>query len=303
VTEPPEPGVLLDVDGVPRGQGVLDELMRLLELEQLEVDLFRGTSPATSPVRVFGGQVAAQALVAAGRTVEPDRGVHSLHAYFIRPGDPSRTIVFRTERIRDGRSFSTRRVLAIQGGEAIFALSASFQLVQEGLEHSVPMSTGVPAPEDLPSIGDRVVSGAGAAWIERVPRSLDIRFVDEPVWTEDRLATDDPLRAWMKADGRLPDDPLRHVCLLTYISDLTLLGSVVGRHDLTSTSVQMASLDHAMWFHQPFRADEWLLYECWSPAASGGRGLAQGRFFTRDGRLVASTMQEGLVRLPRRPTD
>jgi acyl-CoA thioesterase-2 len=295
VTPPPE----LDVDGVPRGQVVLDELMRLLELEQLEVDLFRGTSPATSPVRVFGGQVAAQALVAAGRTVEPDRRVHSLHSYFIRAGDPRRPIVFQAERIRDGRSFSTRRVLAIQGGEAIFALSASFQLAQAGLEHSVPPRNAVPAPEGLPTLGARVLSGSGAGWMERIPRSLDIRLVDEPVWIEDRVATDEPIRAWMKADGKVPDDPLHHVCLLTYISDLTLLGSVVGRHDLSSTSVQLASLDHAMWFHQPFRADEWLLYECWSPAASGGRGLAEGRFFTRDGTLVASVLQEGLVRLPR----
>ncbi|WP_312858128.1 acyl-CoA thioesterase [Pseudonocardia pini] len=289
----------LDVDGIPRGQVVLDELIRLLDLEQLDVDLFRGTSPATSPVRVFGGQVAAQALVAAGRTVEPDRFVHSLHSYFIRAGDPRRPIVFRAERIRDGRSFSTRRVLAIQGGEAIFALSASFQLAQEGLVHSVPPRRAVPPPEELDSLGARVLSGAGAGWMERIPRSFDIRLVDEPVWIEDRVATDEPIRAWMKADGTVPDDPLRHVCLLTYISDLTLLGSVVGRHDMSSTSVQLASLDHAMWFHQPFRADEWLLYECWSPAASGGRGLAEGRFFTRDGTLVTSVLQEGLVRLPR----
>jgi acyl-CoA thioesterase II len=289
----------LSADGVPRGQAVLDDLMRLLELEQLEIDLFRGTSPETSPVRVFGGQVAAQALVAAARTVEPKRGVHSLHAYFIRGGDPARPIVFQVERIRDGHSFSTRRVLAIQGGLAIFALSASFQTPQAGLAHTVPMPDDVPQPEELADLGVRVVDGTGGGWLTMMPRSVDIRLVDEPVWTSDRIATDEPVRAWMRAEGTLPDDPLRHVCLLTYASDLTLLGSVVARHDMSTTEVQMASLDHAMWFHQPFRADDWLLYECWSPAASGGRGLAQGRFFTRDGVLVASTMQEGLVRLPK----
>lgn len=286
------------VDGVPRGQAVLDDLMGLLELEQLEVDLFRGGSPEASPVRVFGGQVAAQAFMAAARTVAVERGVHSLHAYFIRGGDPARPIVFQVERIRDGQSFSTRRVLAMQGGLAIFALSASFQLAQAGLEHTVPPPVGVPGPEELPDFASRVAAGDGG-WMVNLPRSLDIRLVHEPVWTEDRVATDEPVRAWMKADGVLPDDPRRHVCLLTYLSDLSLLGSVVARHDQSTANLQMASLDHAMWFHQPFRADEWLLYECWSPAASGGRGLAEGRFFTREGVLVASTMQEGLVRLPR----
>ncbi|WP_345417599.1 acyl-CoA thioesterase II [Pseudonocardia xishanensis] len=272
--------------------------MDLLVLEQLEVDLFRGTSPDASPVRVFGGQVAAQALVAAARTVARDRSVHSLHAYFLRGGDPTRPIVYQVERVRDGSSFTTRRVMAIQHGQAIFALSASFQVAQSGPVHTVPLPAGVPAPEDLPDLGSQVLTGGGG-WLAQMPRSLDVRLLDEPVWTRDRLATEEPVRAWMKADGVLPDDPVRHVCLLTYLSDLTLLGSVVARHDLATTQVQMASLDHAMWFHEPFRADEWLLYECWSPAASGGRGLAQGRFFTREGVLVASTMQEGLVRFPR----
>jgi len=281
-----------------RGQAALDELMHLLELEPLEVDLFRGTSPAESPVRVYGGQVAAQALVAAGRTVEPDRHVHSLHAYFIRAGDPSRPIVYRVESIRDGRSFSTRRVLGIQGGKAIFALSASFQVRQTGLEHTVRPHAVVSGPEELASLGEREIVGE-ASWMDKFTRSVDVRLVDEPVWISDREATEEPLRAWFKAAGTLPDDPLRHVCLLTYLSDLTLLSSVVARHDVSSTDLQMASLDHAMWFHQAFRADEWLLYECWSPAASGGRGLAEGRFFTQDGTLIASTMQEGLVRLPR----
>ncbi len=283
-------------DSVPRGQAVLDGLVTLLDLEQLEVNLFRGISPPHSMPRVFGGQVAAQALVAAGRTVPEDREVHSLHAYFIRPGDPEVPIVYEAERVRDGRSFTTRRVLAVQHGEAIFSLSASFQQLQEGLEHTEPPDSGVPGPETLPDLGERVAAGRDDGWMSLIPRPLDIRFVDEPAWSQDREPSDTPVRVWMRADGTLPDDRLLHVCLLTYASDLTLLGSVIARHDLRSTPLQMASLDHAMWFHRPFRADEWLLYTCYSPTASGSRGLAMGRFTTQDGRLVASTVQEGLVR-------
>jgi acyl-CoA thioesterase-2 len=287
-------------DGAPRGQAVLDGLVQLLDLEQLELNLFRGVSPPESPTRVFGGQVAGQALVAAGRTVPADREVHSLHAYFIRPGDPRVPIVYEAERVRDGRSFTTRRVLAIQHGEAIFSLSASFQMPQEGLEHSGPGPSDVPGPETLPSIGERVAAGGDAGWLGRTPRPIDMRFVDEPVWSSARSgASDQPVRVWMRADGSLPDDRLLHVCLLTYASDMTLLGSVLARHDMGAAKVQMASLDHAMWFHRPFRADEWLLYTCYSPTASGSRGLATGRFTTQDGRLVATTVQEGLLRLPR----
>ena len=300
MNRPATPGPELAADGTARGQAVLDELVTLLDLEQLELNLFRGVSPPLSPTRVFGGQVAGQALVAAGRTVPVDRAVHSLHAYFIRPGDPRIPIVYETERVRDGRSFTTRRVLAIQRGEAIFALSASFQLHQEGLEHSEQASIAdVPDPESLPDLGERVASGRGDGWLSQIPRPIDVRFVEEPVWSSNRGASDAPMRVWMRADGQLPDDPLLHVCLLTYASDMTLLGSVIGRHDLTSANVQMASLDHAMWFHRPFRADEWLLYTCYSPSASGSRGLATGRFTRRDGTLVATAVQEGLVRLVR----
>jgi len=286
-------------DGQPRGQVVLDGLVKLLDLEQLEVNLFRGVSPPQSPTRVFGGQVAGQALVAAGRTVPADREVHSLHAYFIRPGDPRVPIVYESERVRDGRSFTTRRVMAIQHGEAIFSLSASFQQPQDGLEHSEPPAVGVPSPDSLPSIGERIAAGGEAGWLDRIPRPIDMRFVDEPVWSSAHKASDDPVRVWMRADGTLSDDKLLHVCMLTYASDLTLLGSVVARHDMGSTEVQMASLDHAMWFHRPFRADEWLLYTCYSPTASGSRGLATGTFTTEDGALIATTVQEGLVRLAR----
>lgn len=296
-TTPAEPETA--VDGMPRGQAVLDALVALLDLEQLEVNLFRGVSPPQSPTRVFGGQVAAQALVAAGRTVPDDREVHSLHAYFIRPGDPRVPIVYEAERVRDGRSFTTRRVLAIQHGEAIFSLSASFQQPQDGLEHGDPGPTGVPDPLSLPDLGERVAAGKGVGWMSQIPRPLDMRFVTEPVWSPDRTgATDEPSQVWMRADGTLPDEKLLHVCLLTYASDLTLLGSVIARHE--RQEVQMASLDHAMWFHRPFRADEWLLYTCYSPTATGSRGLATGRFTTRDGTLVATTVQEGLVRVPRR---
>jgi acyl-CoA thioesterase-2 len=280
------------------GQEALDGLVRLLDLEQLEVNLFRGISPPHSPPRVFGGQVAGQALVAAGRTVPDDREVHSLHAYFIRPGDPRIPIVYEAERVRDGRSFTTRRVLAIQRGEAIFALSASFQLPQEGLEHTMPGPVDVPAPESLPDLASRIATG-DIGWLGNGPRPLDMRFVTEPAWSVDRAsASDAPTQVWMRADGTLPEDRLLHVCVLTYASDITLLGSVLTRHDRLSKPVQMASLDHAMWFHRPFRADEWLLYTCYSPTASGSRGLATGRFTTIDGTLVATTVQEGLVRLP-----
>ena len=285
--------------GPATGQEAVDGLVGLLDLETLEVNLFRGISPPHSLPRVFGGQVAAQALVAAGRTVPEDREVHSLHAYFIRPGDPAVPIVYETERVRDGRSFTTRRVLAIQHGVPIFALSASFQLAQTGLQHTQPAPVGVPAPDTLPGL-DALASSAGARWLTQGPRPLDMRFVSPPPWSDEFAgASEEPARVWMRADGSLPDDRLLHVCMLTYVSDLTLLGSVLFRHDRAEGPVQMASLDHAMWFHRPFRADEWLLYTCYSPFAGGGRGLATGRFTTADGTLVATTVQEGLVRVPR----
>jgi acyl-CoA thioesterase II len=285
--------------GPATGQEALDGLVGLLDLETLEVNLFRGISPPHSLPRVFGGQVAAQALVAAGRTVPEDREVHSLHAYFIRPGDPAVPIVYETERVRDGRSFTTRRVLAIQHGVPIFSLSASFQLPQTGLEHTQPAPEGVPAPDTLPGL-DTLASSVGARWLTQGPRPLDMRFVSPPPWSDEFAgASEEPARVWMRADGRLPDDRLLHVCMLTYVSDLTLLGSVLVRHDRAEGPVQMASLDHAMWFHRPFRADEWLLYTCYSPSAGGGRGLATGRFTQADGTLVATTVQEGLVRVRR----
>ncbi|PWW62650.1 acyl-CoA thioesterase II [Actinokineospora spheciospongiae] len=288
-------------DGVPHGQPVLDRLVALLDLEKIEEDIFRGVSPKQSSLRVFGGQVAGQALVAAGRTVPPERGVHSLHAYFIRPGDPSVPIVYEVDRIRDGRSFTTRRVVAVQHGKPIFALSASFQLVEAGVEHAEEMPV-VPAPEDLPTQGELVTEELRAKFanITTRPRPIDVRYVTEPAWVSRETGPRDARnQVWMRADGKLPDDPLLHVCVLAYASDMTLLDSILARHGVYwgTDNVLGASLDHAMWFHRPFRADEWVLYDCASPSASGGRGLATGRFFTQDGTLVATVVQEGLLRI------
>jgi len=287
-----------------RGQRVLDGLVRLLDLERVEEDIFRGSSPQARLQRVFGGQVAGQALVAAGRTVPADRPVHSLHAYFLRPGDPAVPIVYLVDRIRDGRSFTTRRVVAIQHGQAIFHLSASFHRAEPGVDHGSPMPE-VPDPETLPTHWERMAGYADVLGPSaRLPRPIDLRYVDDPPWMQREKGPRSPLsRVWMRADGVLPDDPLLHVCALAFASDMTLLDSVLVGHGLAwgPAGVSGASLDHAMWFHRSFRADEWLLYESSSPSASGARGLATGRFWTADGRHIATVVQEGLLRHPRRP--
>ncbi|HEY3630530.1 MAG TPA: acyl-CoA thioesterase II [Jatrophihabitantaceae bacterium] len=284
------------------GQAVVDGLVRLLDLEPIEVNIFRGVSPKESHQRVFGGQVAGQALVAAGRTVESDRAVHSLHSYFIRPGDPAIPIVYMVDRARDGRSFSIRRVTAIQHGEPIFVLSASFQLRQGGLDHQSPMPD-VPRPDELPTIEERVAGfDEIAAVFRQLPRPFDLRYVDDPPWVQRQHGPRGaaPHRVWLRADGRLPDDPLIHVCALTFASDLTLLETVLVHHGLAwlLDPVVSASLDHAMWFHRPFRADEWFLYDMSSPSASGGRGLATGQIYALDGRHTVSVVQEGMMRVP-----
>ncbi|MFE6612362.1 acyl-CoA thioesterase [Amycolatopsis sp. NPDC057786] len=279
------------------GQPVLDRLVALLDLEKIEENIFRGVSPAHSPVRVFGGQVAGQALVAAGRTVPEERKVHSLHAYFIRGGDPSVPIVYEVDRIRDGRSFTTRRVVGIQHGKAIFSLSASFQKDEGGIEHSETIPD-VPDPESLPTLQERA-EGYFMGHLDR-PRPIDLRYVNDPPWVT-RKSGDRPARnqVWMRADGKLPDQQLLHVCVLTYASDMTLLDSVLARHGVywDLDKVLGASLDHALWFHRPFRADEWFLYDSASPTASGARGLATGRFFAADGTHIATVVQEGLLRV------
>jgi acyl-CoA thioesterase II len=287
-----------------RGQPVLDLLVALLDLERIEENIFRGVSPEVSTVRVFGGQVAGQALVAAGRTVEPGRGVHSLHAYFIRPGDPRVPIVYEVDRIRDGRSFTTRRVVAVQRGKAIFSLSASFHHGEPGIEHAQAMPD-VPPPEELPSRTESLLRFADELGpLARLPQPIDVRYVTEPPWEVRGRGGRREARnqVWMRADGQLPETPdgdLLHVCMLTYASDMTLLDSVLVKHGVywNQDEVSGASLDHALWFHRPFRFDDWVLYDCDSPTASGARGLATGRFFTRDGTYVATVVQEGLLRV------
>ncbi|MEU3952390.1 acyl-CoA thioesterase II [Streptomyces achromogenes] len=287
----------------------LQDLLDLLDLEQIEEDIFRGRSrPAVVP-RVFGGQVAAQALVAAGRTVPADRPAHSLHAYFLRPGDPGAPIVYTVDRIRDGRSFTTRRVVAVQHGKPIFHLSASFQTYEDGLEHQAPMPAA-PDPATLPTSRERL-GGYGHLAPEVVERFLeareavDLRYVDEPPYGRYGEPREPRSQVWFRVNGKLDgDDPLRHVVLATYVSDMTLLDSVLlahGRGGWAVGDVVGASLDHAMWFHRPFRADEWLLYDQESPSASGGRGLGQARIYTQDGRLAITVIQEGVVRVPRQP--
>jgi acyl-CoA thioesterase-2 len=289
-------------DELRTGQEVVDGLVALLDLERVEENIFRGVSPKVSLQRVFGGQVAGQALVAATRTVEPERRVHSLHSYFIRAGDPSVPIVYLVDRVRDGHSFSVRRVSAVQHGNTIFTLSASFQLEQGGIDHQRCMPD-VPGPEQLPTLAERLAGYHElGTFMSRLPQAFDIRYVDDPPWVQRGFGPreNQPHRIWMKADGTLPDDPTLHVCVVTFASDLNLLDSVLIRHGMAARldPISMASLDHAMWFHRQFRADDWFLYESSSPSASGGRGLATGRFFARDGRLVVSVAQEGLIRLP-----
>jgi acyl-CoA thioesterase-2 len=283
----------------PAGQPELDALVRLLDLEAIDADIFRGQSHHTPIQRVFGGQVAGQALVAAGRTVADDRAVHSLHSYFIRPGDTDKPIVYEVDRVRDGRSFSVRRVVAVQEGKTIFTLSASFQLEQDGIEHQ-PTMPGVPMPEDLPTLEERYSSRPDIhELLARRHHPIDRRYVDGPSWDRSPNDRSGVQSLWIRANGTLPDDPLLHVCLLTYASDLTLLDTVLVRHGLSHETHQiaMASLDHAMWFLRPVRMDDWVLYSMKSPAARGGRGFATGRFFSRDGLHLGSVAQEGMVRV------
>lgn len=293
--------VQLDSDGVPRGQRVLDALIGVLDLECLEDNLFRGSSPEVAPVRVFGGQVAAQSLTAAGRTVPADRRVHSLHGYFIRPGDSKAPIVYEVDRIRDGRSFTTRRVTAIQHGQPIFAMSASFQVDEPGVDHALPMPTVEP-PGALPGYAERLAPYRDqlAVWAT-LPRPFEVRYVTDTPWSA-RANGPQPgevTQVWFRADGELPHDPLLHVCLLAYMSDLTLLDSALISHGIAAgvDRVQLASLDHAMWFHRPISMDDWVLYQTSSPSASGARGLCTGHFFAADGQMLATVVQEGLIRL------
>ena len=277
------------------------ELVELLDLETIDLNLFRGRQPDTMLQRVFGGQVAAQALVAGARTVEASLGVHSLHSYFLRPGDTAVPIVYDVERIRDGRSFSTRRIMARQHGRPIYLMTASFQKPEDGYDHQDVMPE-VPSPADsmdMREIVERRAPDDAEGWM-REWAALEMRPAGDSR-PGGRLPNDEhpaQARLWIRINGALDDDELTHRAALTYLSDLTLLSSSLVPHGVSigSPKVQAASLDHSIWFHRPFRADAWMLYDQVSPSASGGRGLAFGRVFTEDGRLVASVAQEGLIR-------
>lgn len=276
-------------------------LVSILDLEPLEQNLFRGPSIDPGWQRVYGGQVLGQALAAAIRTVDQERTIHSLHSYFLLGGDPRHPIVYDVERVRDGGSFSTRRVKAIQHGEVMFVMSASFQKAEESFDHAAAMPD-VPPPEELASaadlmtrIIDRLPPSMRSYW--SAERPIDMRPVDLTRYTS--RAAHPPLQhIWMRTNGALPDDIRLHQCILAYASDFTLLDTALIAHGklLFDPDVRLASLDHAMWFHRPFRADDWLLYAQDSPNASGARGFCRGSVYTRDGRLVASVAQEGLMR-------
>jgi acyl-CoA thioesterase-2 len=280
-------------------EGLIADVVKLLDLERLEVNLFRGESRDIGAPQVFGGQVLGQALSAASRTVEEGRVAHSLHAYFLRRGDFNAPIIYDVDRSRDGHSFSSRRVVAIQHGEQIFNMAASFQVAEEGFDHQMPMPN-VPAPEELSDQSQQM-----QALMDRMPERLR-RLASKPRPFEFRMVQ--PLegvnraparQVWIKAVGKVSNDETLHRCLLAYVSDFYLLDTSMLPHtsSLISDNVIMASIDHAMWFHRPLRVDEWLLYALESPSASGARGFARASVYARDGRLVASTAQEGLMRV------
>lgn len=280
----------------------VDTLLSILDLEPLEKNLFRGLSPQDGWQRVFGGQVIGQATVAASRTVPEGLTLHSLHCYFMRPGDPSIPIIYEVDILRDGRSFVTRRVLAIQHGHAIFAMSASFHKKEEGLSHQIEMPD-IPLPEDLPTESD-VIDAFMAKAPEKIKayfrrqRPIELRPVNLEHYTT-RKKLDPVQHVWVRTTSPLPDDPAIHKCALSYASDMTLLDTSLFTHgkSVFHEDISAASLDHAMWFHADFRADEWLLYSQDSPWTGGARGLNRGSVFRRDGTLVASTAQEGLIRV------
>jgi acyl-CoA thioesterase-2 len=291
----------MTIDSDPTEKSAMHKLVETLDLEKLEENLFRGTSPQIGWQRVFGGQVIAQALVAAHRTVDADRFIHSLHAYFMRPGDPSVPIIYQVERIRNGSSFTTRRVVAIQHGEPIFSMSASFQIEEEGYDHQMP-APKVPAPESLLS-----ETQLQEAFLAKAPpmirkywqnkRPIEIKPVSLAHYiSNEKLAPNQDV--WVRAVGDVPDDRCFQAAILAYLSDMTLLDTSLYAHGTTifDPSIQVASLDHAMWFHRPCKLDDWLLYSQDSPSASGARGLTRGSIMTRDGVLIASVTQEGLIR-------
>jgi acyl-CoA thioesterase-2 len=288
------------------GNTAIDNLLTILDLENLEHNLYRGRSPQVGWQRVFGGLVVSQALVAVTRTVEPERRVHSLHGYFLRPGDPKIPILYQVDRLRDGRSFTTRRVVAIQHGEAIFALSASFQVMEEGFTHQ-PAMPDVPQPDQLPNDAE-----LKARFMALMPknvrdywereRPIELRPVDLTRYVA-RIPQEPRQYVWIRAAGALPEDRAIHEAVLAYASDMTLLDTTLIAHgkSVFDGDIQAASIDHALWFHRPVMADQWHLYAQESPFASGARGFARGQIWSADGKLVASVAQEGLIRQHRTP--
>ncbi len=286
----------------------LQGLLELLDLEEIDQNIYRGRNERGQRERLFGGQVAAQALAAAGRTVT-GRKAHSLHAYFLRPGDPRVPVLYTVDRIRDGQSFTTRCVVAIQRGQAIFNMSVSFQVGETGYEHQQLEIPSAPTPESLPTWAERAERARDLLpkdsfhWV-RDDRPIDLRHVEAPTFLGGGPRRGGNM-VWFRASSALPEDPFLHQCVVAYASDMSLLDTVVlphGRSGLLGP-VMTASLDHAIWFHHAIRADDWLLYVQESPAASGARGFARGTIFTRDGKLVASVAQEGLMRPTRKAHD
>jgi acyl-CoA thioesterase-2 len=283
----------------------MDQLLGILDLEKLEYNLYRGRSPQVNWQRVFGGQTVAQAMVAAQRTVTPDRHIHSLHGYFMRPGDIKVPILYQVDRIRDGDSFTTRRVVAIQHGQAIFSLEASFQVDEQGLEHQLPIPTDIPPPESLQNQRELLEKAAHVPeairrfWARERPlelRPVNLRHYE----SRDKLPPRQSV--WIRLTGPAPADRALQSVLLAYLSDMTLLDTSTFAHGrgLFDPDIQAASLDHAMWFHRPHALDDWLLYSQDSPSSSGSRGFSRGALYARDGTLIASVAQEGLIRLRRK---
>ena len=286
----------------------IDRLLAVLDVETIDTDLYRGRNESDRPGRLFGGQVAAQSLVAARRTVAPERHAHSLHGYFLRPGDPAHPVLYTVQRLRDGRSFSTRHVIALQRGKAIFDASISFQIAERGYEHQMTMPEA-PPPESLPTREELVrrhfdaIPEADRSWVAQ-KRAIDVRHVQLPTFFGGGPRRGTNL-VWFRVPCRLGDDLEQHQHLLTYMSDMTLLDNVVLPHGRRGPlgPLMVASIDHAVWFHRPARVDDWLLYVQDSPAAANARGFARGTIFTRTGELVASVAQEGLIRPVNRAED
>ena len=280
----------------------LNKIIETLDLEEIELNHYLATSPNEGWQRVYGGQVIGQALVAASRTVSTDRSAHSLHGYFLRAGDTDIPILYKVDRIRDGKSFTTRRVVAVQRGQAIFTMSISFQVDEGGLNHQFDMPD-VPGPDDLQT-EDEIRQVQSKNWPKEFQDSfsgssaIQVKPI-EPIDLLNPKPAEPAQRCWMRCGDKLPDDPRMHQCVLAYLSDWSLLDTATRPHAVSfmQDNVQVASLDHAMWFHRPFRADEWPLYDQDSPSASGARGFNRGLIYNQSGELVASTTQEGLVRI------